>query len=73
MPRALLRIFFWSMPTSELWIAAWVKDGMFEANLANNSLWVIVSKFVDICLYFAMISLNILPLNNSSVGSFEII
>jgi hypothetical protein len=41
---------------------------MFEANLANNSLWVIVSKFVDICLYFAMISLNILPLNNSSVG-----
>ena len=22
MPRALLRIFFWSMPTSELWIAA---------------------------------------------------
>ena len=55
MPRALLRIFFWSMPTSELWIAAWVKDGMFEANLANNSLWVIVSKFVDICLYFAMI------------------
>ncbi len=40
---------------------------MFEANLANNSLWVIVSKFVDICLYFAMISLNILPLDLQAV------
>ena len=50
-----------------------VKDGMLEANRANNSLWVVSSNLADICLYLAMISLNILPLNNSKVGSLAMI
>ena len=73
MPRALLRMFFCNIPTSELWIASWVKDGMLDASLANNSFLVMFSKLADICLYLAIISLNILPLNNSSVGSLPMI
>ena len=54
-------------------MASWVKDGMLEASLANSSFVVMSSKLADTCLYLAIISLNILPLNNSSVGSLAMI
>ena len=47
-------------------MASWVKDGMLEASLANSSFLVMSSKLADTCLYLVIISLNILPLNNSS-------
>ena len=70
--RPLFLIARWSTPISELFDASSVKEGIFEASLANNSALVSSSKYLLCSLNFLIFPSNNFPLNMDNRWSFEI-